>query len=387
MNHPPTGSYSNTTSPRSSMTSSTCGPCTPVTNSNDSDIHRRSVARASVFDAYLQLGMFEENSQLASWVYDDGSASASTSYDDFTTDVDVGSPPVSQFREKSGSRFRERLDSDSPIFVLNNWQEEDSSSSRSSKKKSKPPGWQSNRSNADQRPNSIRFASNTRQQQQSNAARRPFSIFRSRSPRTPSFNTSQEAIRELPELQEPSKKGSKRPTAHRYQTHPAPKSAGRHDDVHTSPLSPLDRPSISSGEWEKIDPLTTLDFNTLSLTENPFLHGPQTPNAKNKAPPTTPEMQVPFPSTSAPRSLSPTLMQRLSAVVTRPFHHSSSNRSQHSSDTPSSYNRASMFHSLRRTQSSAAADTVPRPFLLSSLPPSPPVTSQMHRLMPSVSHS
>ncbi|KAG7086402.1 hypothetical protein E1B28_002357 [Marasmius oreades] len=400
MNHSPAAPYSSATTPRSSLTSSTSGPRTPRTplTKSDGSAIRASAARASVFDAYLKLGMFEENSPLATWVFNDGrSATSNTTCCDFpSTDTVGSSPQACRFREKSGSRFRERLDSDSPIFVLNNWKEDDddSGSSRSSKN-SKPSGRPlQNRSTASQRQNTISFASNSTTavvpQQQSNAARRPFSIFRTRRPRISSVSDLSVAGEEVPVTSR--KKITKRPPFSRVQTHPPPMPstvAYRHEIDEDQPLSPLRRPSVtSSSDWEKIDPLSSFDFNTLASTDNPFLHGPQssTPKSRRYDGPLTEsitsssQVQIPFPSTPPPSPS--TLMQRLSAVVTRPFH-ISSNRGQRHSD---SHARPKV-HSLRRTQSSVAGDTTAassRPFL-SSTPPS--VTIRMHRLTPFMSHS
>ncbi|KAJ3728278.1 hypothetical protein C8R42DRAFT_653340 [Lentinula raphanica] len=76
--------------------------------------HRASALRASVFDAFAELGAFDENSQIAEWIFnpnvDDNSfASSSTG----PRKVNV------HFLEKSGSRFRERLNSDGSANLLN----------------------------------------------------------------------------------------------------------------------------------------------------------------------------------------------------------------------------------------------------------------------------
>ncbi|KIK59191.1 hypothetical protein GYMLUDRAFT_686108 [Collybiopsis luxurians FD-317 M1] len=79
----------------------------------DRDRDRRtSSLRASVFDAFAELGAFEENSQIAAWIFNPDSV------------VDDGSSlprkgVTVRFVEKSGSRFRERLNSDGSMNLLN----------------------------------------------------------------------------------------------------------------------------------------------------------------------------------------------------------------------------------------------------------------------------
>ncbi|KAJ3731651.1 hypothetical protein DFJ43DRAFT_1224626 [Lentinula guzmanii] len=78
--------------------------------------HRASTLRASVFDVFAELGAFDENSQIAEWIFNpnvDDAAFASSSAGPRKVNV--------HFLEKSGSRFRERLNSDGSANLLNGY--------------------------------------------------------------------------------------------------------------------------------------------------------------------------------------------------------------------------------------------------------------------------
>ncbi|KAL0575382.1 hypothetical protein V5O48_006595 [Marasmius crinis-equi] len=363
-------SYSNATPTNSSFTTSSGGPSTPVTSFDDSSSHRRTIARASVFDAFFQLGGFEENSPLADWVFNE-ERSANLSGDSLPHSGE--SSPLG-FREQSGSRFRERLGSDSPVFILNNWKDDDTKQDNRPKKnkprsKVPPPskaGFTTNkRQSAVQFSNTSAAASHDR----TAAPRRPFSLFRTRTSRSSKFEENDDPVNVSP-------KSKKKPQYTRSQTHP-PLPLNSHHYVDSDSLSPS-RPSMGTlHDWEKVDPLSTLDFQTLASTDNPFLHGDPHPTVGRSS--TADTAPIPFPtsrtSTSTPP---PTFMQRLSFVVTRPFRLSQGSRDH---DSPTRHKQANRF-SLRRTKSSMP-DTAARPFFTSS----PASTVHMHRLKPSISHT
>ncbi|KAE9396001.1 hypothetical protein BT96DRAFT_997167 [Gymnopus androsaceus JB14] len=77
------------------------------------DDRRTSSLRASVFDAFAELGAFDENSEIAEWIFN-------PDVDDSSREDSSIAPKKGNvhFLEKSGSRFRERLNSDASMNLL-----------------------------------------------------------------------------------------------------------------------------------------------------------------------------------------------------------------------------------------------------------------------------
>ncbi|ESK85257.1 hypothetical protein Moror_11364 [Moniliophthora roreri MCA 2997] len=398
------------------MSSST--PGTPPLESDisiDSTSVRRSILRASVFDAFLQLGGLDENSQIADWMFSEqqpdsmGSGSNSNHKDQ----IDWGPSSPYRFREKSGSRFRERLDSDAPDFMLHAsiWDDDENPKNSLSQAPIKPKqsdrvqsATQNSRSMAGRR-SALKFAANIPEPR--NPTRKTFFLFRSRTARHPRASKVPEKTLGVEDSEDDSSPSSSPPTKNRRlslfrtKTHPPPTIVAAPDFV-DSPLSPA---SITS-DWERVDPLSTIDFQTLTNTDNPFLHGNghQRPSHSKED---AGNPQVPFPGVDSPSrassesdnqySHSSTLMQRLSVVVTRPFqryshHHHVGERQRSPSESESSPSKSirqgPVFPPLRRTQSNTVPDTSTHRGFLMSVPSAPTyATSQMIPLTNSMSHS
>ncbi|KAJ8093467.1 hypothetical protein PM082_020324 [Marasmius tenuissimus] len=366
-------SYSNATSSNSSFSESSGGPSTPRTSPDGSNIHHRTTVRASVFDAFYQLGGFEENSQLAEWMFNEGGS--------IPSEISSSNGPSIRFREQSGSRFRERLGSDSPMFILNNWRDDETIKGNRAKKdrsrsKAPPPSKAGSTANKKQNANRISIAPSSHQ------TRRPFSLFRNRNTPSEKLSGVFEDTKDPVEVSSTPPKSKRKPPMLRSKTDPTsiPMPLDSPPYIDSNTTSPAGRPSL--GDWEKLDPLSTVDFQTLASTENPFLHGSQRPGEIHTRPHTADGTPVPFPTSSQEwaesSSGSPTFMQRLSLIVTKPFRNSHIDPDL---DSPSRARSAARF-SLRRTKSNTQ-DTTARPFFIST----PPPTARMHRLKPSISHS
>ncbi|KAK7037588.1 hypothetical protein VNI00_011080 [Paramarasmius palmivorus] len=404
-------------------------PSTPalesdISTNSDSTSGRRSMLRASVFDVFLQLGGLEENSQIADWMFNDDSDhivnSSSSSYRD-KGQVDWGTSTPYRFREKTGSRFRERLGSDAPDFVLHAsiWDDDNTESSSPSSNKLKfmdrvrtpnSPALSHGSGSMAGRRSTLKFAAESPTPRDTN--RKSFFLFRSRSTRHPRMSTvpgkTLEAVVDSEDDSFPSSSfPAKNPrlSLFRTKTHPPPMVMETPDFVE-SPVSPA---SITS-EWERVDPLSTIDFQTLTNTDNPFLHGNGQQRPSHSQEDAGNHLKIPFPSgvdLSSPKSSRSssesddhhqdghhsTLMQRLSVVVTRPFqrhsHHHHQRSPSDSEPSPKTDGRATLFATLRRTQSNTAPDTsTQRAFLMSAPSSSMRVTvPQMMPLTNSMSHS
>ncbi|KAJ3892398.1 hypothetical protein GG344DRAFT_64643 [Lentinula edodes] len=291
--------------------------------------HRASVLRASVFDAFAELGAFDENSQIAEWIFNPDVDDASFS------DSSTGPRKHNvHFLEKSGSRFRERLNSNASGNLLNGF----SSSA-------KPPALPSSYSTSPiptRRPtrrffNGLRTRSASRHKMDkrrtsdetiveetpvavSPSKKRPFLQFRSKSSRTIPTSSSHPPSASL-DLPRPSFLGEIRSISSPV----------------TVELGHASSPSIATNaSWEHIQGSASLDL--LRSTDNPpvntFLHGKHSP-----AP------GIPFPSQRESRGGS--LFLKLSNAVARPF----SAGSIHADLDARSSAAGSTTNSIRRTQS------------------------------------
>ncbi|KAJ3805868.1 hypothetical protein F5876DRAFT_69433 [Lentinula aff. lateritia] len=280
--------------------------------------HRASVLRASVFDAFAELGAFDENSQIAEWIFNPDVDDAS-----FSNSSTGPRKHNVHFLEKSGSRFRERLNSDASGNLLNGFTSP-----------AKPPALPSSYSTS---PTPTR-----------RPTRRFFNGLRTRSAsrhRTDKRRTSDETIvEETPATVSPSKKrpflqfrSKSSRTIPTSSSHPPSSSLDLHRPSFLVELGHASSPSIATNaSWEHIQGSASLDLlrSTDNSPVNTFLHGKHHP-----AP------GIPFPSQGETRGGS--LFLKLSNAVARPF----SAGSIHTDLDARSSAAGSTTNSIRRTQS------------------------------------
>ncbi|KAJ3793897.1 hypothetical protein GGU11DRAFT_798154 [Lentinula aff. detonsa] len=294
--------------------------------------HRASTLRASVFDVFAELGAFDENSQIAEWIFNpnvDDAAFASSSTGPRKVNV--------HFLEKSGSRFRERLNSDGSANLLNGYTSRvkpfasSPSPSTSPMPTRRPPMRFFNglraRSASRNRRDKRRSPEETIVEEPittvSPSKKRPFLQFRSKSSRTIPTSSSQTTTSSL-DLPRPGYLGGMRSASS-----PVTVVLG-----HTS------SPSIATNaSWEHIQGSASLDLlrSTDISPVNTFLHGKHSP-----AP------GIPFPSQreSGGGSL---FLKKISTAVARPFSAASTN---HPDTDASVMKRASyQINPIRRTRS------------------------------------
>lgn len=81
----------------------------PTQRSSSPNRFRNSVARESVFDVFFELGGTQENSRIAHWMFGEGAD---------VNEEEEEELKIVSFREESGSRFRERMDSQGPASIF-----------------------------------------------------------------------------------------------------------------------------------------------------------------------------------------------------------------------------------------------------------------------------
>ncbi|KAJ4475582.1 hypothetical protein J3R30DRAFT_3500789 [Lentinula aciculospora] len=307
-------------------------PASAAAKARHTSDHRASILRASVFDAFAELGAFDENSQIAEWIFNpdvDASSFASSSTGPRKINV--------HFIEKSGSRFRERLNSDASGNLLNGFTRTPNSppSSPSPIPTRRPTmrffdglrARSASRNRRDKRRTSEETIVEETITAVSPSKKRPFLQFRSKSSRTIPISS--------PFL----------PSSSLELARPGLLSGARSESSPvTITLGHTSSPSIvTNASWEHIQGSASLDL--LRSTEispvNTFLHG--------KHPPTP---GIPFPS-QREHSGGSLFLKKISTAVARPF----SAGSIHP-DTESSFNRSSaagyttnVINPIRRTRS------------------------------------